>query len=525
MLFWINLGTPFPLDAVPQKPPLPPPTEIHQALDYLKLESRIAHFHAVRFLANLATGDLDEVLLAALQKALAHSSTEVPLALLASLGSMKTYPPIHTLILTAARATPSLGQTLAQALLGTLKPSGVAPFILGVCRTSLPSDLKRLCLIHLESGYIPELIDLMKRTEEPSVLVIITGHEEGAPRRDVRLLPALFDLSLRVKEPLYENQAFQLMRTDFPKTDVVAFALPRLTASQPAVRRKALRLLQGAPAPEEPLILHTLARDSDPGIRAEALACLGDYPSETSLQILLDALGDPDERILIPAALALGKRRPPQAGPPLYGLLKHSLSASLHWAVTDAIIGIDWPDRTAALLLGLEGSSIHLREQIVTALATLNDPSTWPVFERELFSPNYQTRTQALEALSRLNAPAALSLLFYLRDDPDALKRFNGKRDGGLAIDPFGGALDQVPISSAHLPLLKETALAPSRQVRTRLWAINALGALRNREAIPTLQQLLQDPREDIRRAAGQQLEIFGEIELRGFNKKEAPGP
>lgn len=145
------------------------------------------------------------------------------------------------------------------------------------------------------------------------------------------------------------------------------------------------------------------------------------------------------------------------------------------------------------------------------------DPKTW---EKQLESREPQARTKAIQALRKLNDKAAAPKIAQLLNDPLC------KEDAALALEDLGGppevqplvsaidttvgagsdlaaraanrtnakiaeALGNIGAAEAAPPLLR---LARAQDDNVRLSAIEALGKLRSRDAVPELSHVVDEP-------------------------------
>ncbi|HEY1697160.1 MAG TPA: HEAT repeat domain-containing protein [Polyangiaceae bacterium] len=230
------------------------------------------------------------------------------------------------------------------------------------------------------------------------------------------------------------------------------------------------------------------ARSDDPRERRSALRILSYFGWPSALEVFLEAMNDPDERLRDLAGIGLAS--------------------------------IDDPRATAALLAGAQHTSPRTRAAAVRALGhTGGSASVRDTLRSGLADPDAWVRYYACQALSRFQDDASADVIAALVDDPaghvrvaaiDALARLHGER--ALAIlhqallspdaDVQRAALLGVAAvrSPSSLPHVLQTLR--SEDAATRLVALSALAELPQREALDGLTAATRDADASVRAAA-----------------------
>jgi peptidyl-prolyl cis-trans isomerase B (cyclophilin B) len=243
-------------------------------------------------------------------------------------------------------------------------------------------------------------------------------------------------------------------------------------------------------------------------------------------------LVNPDPEIRQRAAIALGRIAAPQAIPLLYKAL-HSEDSIVRGAAIFAIGEIadrevcrsqyrnSDPRIAAAILpfLGDESLAVRVRtvealgkigsgteasgiirqlEQFrydgqpierafivhsITALARLNHPSAIPVLEKYAAASDPEFQWRAMDALARLQSARSRDLFIKNLANPNTLVRSYAARGLGILKDS--------PMASRIASLLPSEFGGKSNPLHARVFALQALGDLRNPEAIPFIKSAL----------------------------------
>lgn len=203
-----------------------------------------------------------------------------------------------------------------------------------------------------------------------------------------------------------------------------------------------------------------------------------------------------DEEVVSTAAFSLGKLGFPEAVPFLKTALRKATSHSLQNAVLGALITFDNPDVVPALVEFIDGY--------------LDGSIQPPVQERHA--------EQAVVSLAQYPPERSIEILARILS-----REATGESEIRRSLD---GSATKALIGIRHpraFDLLVAQLESPS--VGIRALAIDALGAQRERRALPVLVELLRDPHEDIQERAKAAIDaIRYYLELRALaNAPEKP--
>ncbi len=247
-------------------------------------------------------------------------------------------------------------------------------------------------------------------------------------------------------------------------------------------------------------------RDEDWGIREESAAALGECRDPRGVRPLIEALRDSDRAVKTAATRALadlGESAVVELGvclrdPDLSvqeaaaSVLSTTADARVFEPLTSALLSRDWvvrmhavravgrladPRSVETLALLLRDTVPAVRDEAVAVLASIGEPAAPPLVDA-LEHDDWRIRLRAAEALCVLRTPAAVRPLVRLvQHDPDTAVRQEAARALGDIGNGGGGAVD------ALLDVVGEP--------RLRVRAIEALGKIGDRRALPVLFRLL----------------------------------
>ncbi len=146
-------------------------------------------------------------------------------------------------------------------------------------------------------------------------------------------------------------------------------------------------------------------KDSEPVVRAAAAESLGytaEAADESVVRVLIDALDDEDQEVILCAAWALGEVRSPTAVPRLIGLLKHT-----NWRVREtAAESLGWTGDAAAVAPLIEtvekDRNWNVRLCATWSLGHIADRRAIPVLIRTLKDENRRIAAKAAKSLSKI---------------------------------------------------------------------------------------------------------------------------
>ncbi len=239
-----------------------------------------------------------------------------------------------------------------------------------------------------------------------------------------------------------------------------------------------------------------LADNPSPYARAWAAHALGNYPSLTTVQVLMEAADDPDERVRREVYEALGRLGDTLALNTLTRAAVRDPSTELrrvaeraaHQAVTGRDTLSDLPTQLALL------SSGDTPERIVAARA-LGSSDDWRVYEPLLHAAStgpLEVRIASVSALGQLGDRRAVPFLHQLVHDQEGSLRYHAI----AAIAHLGD--ESSP--SALMSILSDP------DPETRRFAIRALGWIGGEGVLETLSPMLDDSATAVRTEVVQQL-------------------
>ncbi|HET9623603.1 MAG TPA: HEAT repeat domain-containing protein [Kofleriaceae bacterium] len=204
--------------------------------------------------------------------------------------------------------------------------------------------------------------------------------------------------------------------------------------------------------------------------RADAVNALAKYDVALTQPYLMRAITDADDRVRIPAALALGLGGATAVVPVMSEWLTDP-DTKLKQAAADVLGDVGGPEATAALVRSLGDTDSSVRLHAVKALGQIG---------------------------KRGNLGVVTALLPRLEDD---------KADVRIATI---GQLEELGDRRAVIPLVARFSdTAPE----ARRSAVRAVGKLGDPSAVPALIRLMNDPNEDVRTAAVGALGLLGAVD------------
>jgi HEAT repeat protein len=192
-------------------------------------------------------------------------------------------------------------------------------------------------------------------------------------------------------------------------------ALELARASEPAVRKAALRIVADMDGARADVVLLRALADRDEGVQAEALDLLVSRGGSRIEQTLLSLLGTGDS-LRYHVIRALGRLRSAGATGPLYGLFTE---APLHERieVISALVRIAPPGITAFLTGLLQDAEVEVRRGAARGIATLAEARDLPLLETLAADSDWSVRCEAARGLGRMGLPECQPLLLQLVRD------------------------------------------------------------------------------------------------------------
>lgn len=296
------------------------------------------------------------------------------------------------------------------------------------------------------------------------------------------LLEATDDLDPQVRH----DAARVLLRID--EAAAVAIAARWLDGGDTRERGAGLVVLRDArtPTPGSVAAAARLLRDPDTNLKLMVLGALSGKDLRPVLPEILDTLDDPAPAVRLRGLDLAGEATDPRAVA-LVALRLDDVDPAIRVRAAEVLARLDDARAMRLLLPLLSASDETSRLAGIDALVVLRSSDAVPGLARlAARTPPDLTARRAIRALGLIPAATALEALAELR-----------RRDvgGAATIDAMAG------VGAPALPHLIEAALERARPA-VALAAIRALGALRDRRALPTLLALAEGPNPIAHRCA-----------------------
>ncbi|MGQ9705787.1 MAG: HEAT repeat domain-containing protein [bacterium] len=216
--------------------------------------------------------------------------------------------------------------------------------------------------------------------------------------------------------------------------------------------------------------------------RREATMKLGDYKSEETVLVLIDALKDPDFTVKKLAIASLAKIGNPRAIEPLTELL----SSDDKWIRREASSSLATFGEKAIPYLKevCESEKPWVREEALRALIQIASPDTMEIFKYMSQNTDPEVRILAIGGLAKLGKKDSIPTLVNLLREPEPTQRSAAEE-----------AL--IAIGSPALEFLTNYINDPDVNLRQSLARI--FGRIQNQETIPSLITLLGDSWPQVR--------------------------
>lgn len=266
------------------------------------------------------------------------------------------------------------------------------------------------------------------------------------------LLPLVNDPEWRVRKALAKSLAHL--------GDARMYPVLQQLARDPNhwIRRMVMDLVGGLEDPRALEFLHNGLQDADPGVRRAALISLGRKGLPASREAVVACFNDPDTAVRLEAVRA-------------WSLMGSSTHVSdLFWLV--------------------EAPQEEVRREVADALGELGTEEALRGLERLLQDEAQAVRMSAAQALGTIGTQTAIEILAAAIVHPKA------------HVQAHAQLVRLGPVSLRVL-----LALARASDAALRREAAKALGALKHKDSVPTLQILAQDPDPKVQAAAKEALD------------------
>lgn len=260
---------------------------------------------------------------------------------------------------------------------------------------------------------------------------------------------------------------------------------------------KAIEALEKSKDPRavEPLI--PILRDHRPGFRIAAAQALGAIGDGRAVEPLTITLKDSEGLVRMTAARALGEIKDPRAVEPLLGALKDRMS-DVREEAAKALVELPDPRAVKSLIAALGDQSSDVQRQAIEALLRIGAPAFDPLLTA-VQDPSEEVRRGAVQALGVFKDPRAVEPLI------PALKDSSLKYGAAYALGEIGDP-------RAAEPLL--AALQDSPASRTVVAALVKLKDPRSAEPLVAFLEKSYEMNSGTAREMAKELSSLGEILL-----------
>lgn len=231
-------------------------------------------------------------------------------------------------------------------------------------------------------------------------------------------------------------------------------------------------------------LVKILSNDAQTTIRSKAARALGEIGNPEALGPLARALFTDVDEVASEAGLAISKLGGPEAVTILIEALRKPSLSARRSAVMQLKVMAD-PTSLPAFLIALTDSDRTVRRLAATGLGNLNDPRGVSALQNALADGDHAVRSAVLAALVKIHGASAIPALLTCWNDEDA----DVHQDACQALQKLA--------STAEIPFLLE-ALRDSRATH-RADAVLILGRIRSRESVSDLRAALNDADSNVR--------------------------
>ena len=290
--------------------------------------------------------------------------------------------------------------------------------------------------------------------------------------------------------------------------------------NDPALGKFVPQILVRIGVPAIPALTEAI-RSGEPLLQIHAATVLGEIGNSSALPVLLQIFPSKNYKVQVAAALALGKIGDASVMPQLLNTLSDE-DPDVRIAVAQAISGFKDPATYLNLADLLDDPEINVRQAAAQALAETNDPKVIPYLVDALYdsfwwygreaaikillasirkfgAQAYKPLVKAMSAKEPTTRRFAISLLAPLKDprtlEPLEMAFYDPNYDvAGMAADAL------VAYGQVSLRIFAEALHSPNEWIRTT--AINSIAKIGGRDALDLLLPQLVDQTEPIRVAA-----------------------
>jgi HEAT repeat protein len=345
---------------------------------------------------------------------------------------------------------------------------------------------RRARLLPLVGFARSDLDDVVACLEDPDPNVRALACEALARAGNTAVVPALFRLlgDADVRAAQAASAAVQALGS----VDTKRLALEQARSGDPRTRRASLRIvsyfgyregldvmvsaigdpderireaaLTGLPMLDDPSATQAILRASShesPKTRAAAVRALGSTSAAPEIvRVLRHAMADEDAWVRYYACQALAKLRVHEAADDIVARIDDE-AGQVRVAAVEALAHLRNPRALDALTRAAEGGDPDIRRAALLGLGTVRDPGTLPILRAAVTSSDAATRLVAISALAEFDVPEVVPSLGHAATDPNPGVRSTAI--GFLSTRPGEGAT-KVLVGLLSNPAVHEAALA-----------------------------------------------------------------
>ncbi|MCX8028104.1 MAG: HEAT repeat domain-containing protein [Thermodesulfovibrionales bacterium] len=273
------------------------------------------------------------------------------------------------------------------------------------------------------------------------------------------------------------------------------------------VRKFVLDLFSDIKEGVDPQFVIPMLKDPNPNVRAAAAKTLGKLNYRPAIPLLIESLKD-EEWVCFSALEALGDLQALEAVKDISALL-HSESIAVVSAAIETLGKIGSEEAIDPLVEILPSADDETKKMVIKSLVSIGLPPNIPDICEHLIAmlkeSDWDEREIAIKGITSANCKNAVPVLIDMCGEIDpTLPEFEDK------IPLFINALLSIDSEEELLKLLDREDV----KFRGKAIAIEILGDLKSRAAIPKLVSFLNDVRRDLRKASVGALGHIGEPEV-----------
>lgn len=326
----------------------------------------------------------------------------------------------------------------------------------------------------------------------------------------------------------------EFIRDELNDPKALTLILAGLSDVNEDVRIQAIRLLEGiGPIPEVLSALQATLDDPDPEVRSRAGATLAKYGSVNTIEILTEAMRNPNPRARLTAVQALGLM-----GEKAHQALVQALTIQDECVQAEAALSLceqGHSEGIPVLLVRLQDASDRQAERIIRSPGIARDDNTDNALDDLL--PGGANRVRAVNALGKIGGGrACLALQGLLGDRSDevrcaavrALDTAGSEEGVRRAVDvlanrqvAYGGRYPGVVFQIAQkrdisLPFEAQLRLLKDEDWQVRMNCAIHLGKIKAFGAVESLIETIDDGDYDVRREVATALGLIGDARAVG---------